>query len=190
MINKQVRCSNVCLYLLVFLFSLERAMADKKLEKGEGLGERTTIGLVDLQRALENVESGKKAKAQMEKDMNAKRKELQSKEEEIKHLTKALQNQTLVINEKTRIDKQNEIQEKILKFQDLVAHSQSELSKKEQDLFKPIVLKFRSIIGHLAQTKGYSLVLRKDEVNVLYSEEQHDLTDKVIEVYNKQMKVD
>jgi outer membrane protein len=148
----------------------------------------TKIGTVDMQKALQSVETGKKAKAQLEKDFNAKKKELQGEEASIKKMTEEFKKQSLVMSDEARGKKQGELQERIMKFQELTARSQSEIQQKERDLTQPIIVKLRTIIADAAKKHDYSVVLEKNENSVLYSQEKDDLTNEVISTFDKQHK--
>jgi outer membrane protein len=143
------------------------------------------IGTVDMQKALQNVEAGKKAKAQLEKEFNAKKKELQTEEASIKKMGEEFKKQSLVLNDEARMKKQSEIQERIMKFQELTARSQAEIQQKEQELTQPIIMRLRQIIGDMAKQKGYTVVLEKNENTVLFSLEKDDLTADVVGAFNK-----
>jgi outer membrane protein len=154
------------------------------------LAAETKIATVDMQRALQTVEAGKKAKAQLERDFNAKKKELQAEEASIKKRTEEFKKQSLVMSDEARAKKQGELQETIMKFQELTARSQSEIQQKERDLTQPLIVKLRGIIAETAKKKDYSLVLEKNENTVLYSLEKDDLTSDVISQFDKQSKSD
>ena len=150
----------------------------------EAAAETVKIGVVDMQRAIQGVESGKKAKAQLEKEFNARKAELQKEEAAIKKMGEEFRKQSLVLNDEARGKKQAELQERVMKFQELTARSQQEISHKEQELTLPIIEKIRSIIGELAKKKEYSVILEKNENTVLYSLDKDDLTDEVIKAFN------
>ncbi|OFZ22451.1 MAG: hypothetical protein A2X94_01265 [Bdellovibrionales bacterium GWB1_55_8] len=143
------------------------------------------IGLVDMQQALQNVELGKKAKAQLEKEFNAKKKKLQDEESSIKKMGEEFKKQSLVMNDEARAKKQGELQERIMKFQELTARSQSEIQQKEQELTRPIINRLRQIISELAKDKDYTVILEKNENTVLFSKEKDDLTDEIVSRFNK-----
>lgn len=146
------------------------------------------IGTVDMQRALQSVDAGKKAKSQLEREFNAKKKELQGEENSIKKMTEEFKKQSLVMSDEARAKKQSEIQDRIMKFQQQTAESQMEIQKKEHDLTQPIIDKLRGIIADVAKSHGYTLILEKNESTVLYSLDKDDLTNDVISAYNKQEK--
>lgn len=146
------------------------------------------IATVDMQKALQTVEAGKKAKAQLEKEFNAKKKELQAEESSIKKMTEEFKKQSLVMSDEARAKKQGELQERIMKFQELTGRSQNEIQQKERDLTQPIIVKLRGIIADTAKKKNYTVVLEKNDNNVLYSQEKDDLTSEVVTAYDKQAK--
>jgi outer membrane protein len=148
-------------------------------------GDDIKIGTVDMQKALQTVESGKKAKSQLEKEFNAKKKEVQTEEASIRKMGEELEKQSLVMNEEAKNKKRSELQQRIMKLQEGTARSQAELQQKERDLTKPIIDKLRQIIAELAKQKGYSVVLEKNENTVLFSQEKDDLTQQVVETFNK-----
>lgn len=143
------------------------------------------IYYVDMQKALQSVDAGKKAKAQLEKDFNSRKKELQSEEEKIKKATEAFKKQSDVMTDESRAKKQAELQERILKFQEQTARSQAEIQQKERELTQPIVEKLKSIIEEIGEKKS-ATVLEKGAV--LSAPKDLDLTDEVISNYNKQSK--
>lgn len=143
------------------------------------------IGIVDMQKALQSVEAGKKAKSELEGEFNKRKKELQDEEAAIKKLHEEFQKQSLVMSDQAKAKKQGELQERILKFQEKTARSQGEIQKKEQELTEPIVNKLKGIVKNLAGQKQYALVLEKNENTVLYSLDKDDLTTDVISQFNK-----
>lgn len=143
------------------------------------------ISTVDMQRALQSVETGKTAKAQLEKEFTAKKKELQSEEASIKKMADELKNQSLVMNEEARTKKQAELQERYLKLQEKTGRSQMELQQKERDLTQPIIDKLKASVAEMGKAKS-TVVLEKSAV--LYAPEKDDLTDDLISAFNKQAK--
>lgn len=143
------------------------------------------IGYVDMQKALQTVEVGKKAKAELETEFNKKNKELQAEEASIRKMHEEFQKQASVLNEAARNKKQAEIQERFMKLQENRQKSQMEIQKKEQALTEPLIKKLRTLIKEMSEKKGYQLVLEKNENSVLYSLEKDDMTQDLITEFNK-----
>jgi outer membrane protein len=149
------------------------------------VAEEIKIAVVDMQKALQSVDEGKKAKSQLETEFNAKKKQLQTEESNLRKMTEDFKKQAAVMSDEARARKQGEIQEKVAKFQEATQKSQMEIQQKERELTDPILSKLRGVIQTIAKTKGYTTVLEKNDNVVLYSQDKDDLTSDVITSYNK-----
>lgn len=143
------------------------------------------IAVVDMQKALQTVDAGKKAKAQLEKEVETRKKDFDAEKASISKMGEEFKKQSLVMSDEARAKKQQELQERIMKLQEKGAQTEQELRAKEQQLTQPILTKLRTIITDEAKKKGYSMVLEKSENTVLFSQDKDDLTQDVIAAYNK-----
>ncbi|MBC7386459.1 MAG: OmpH family outer membrane protein [Cryobacterium sp.] len=146
------------------------------------------IATIDMQKALQSVDAGKKAKSQLEKEFNTKKKMLDDEQTAIKKLTEEFKKQSMVLNDEARMKKQSEIQERMGKFQEQMMRSQTEIQQKEGTLTAPIVQSLKDLVKEMAAKKGYQLVLDKNEAMVIFSQEKDDLTEEVVKTYNSKHK--
>ena len=146
------------------------------------------IGIVDMQRALQTVDEGRKAKSQLEKEFNSKKSQLQNEEAAIKKMGEEFKKQVALLSDDARMKKQQEIQERIMRHQEMVARSQQEIQQKEQQLIEPLVRKLRGVIGEIAKNKGISTVFEKNDNTVLFYQDKDEITDEVIAAYAKSSK--
>ena len=142
--------------------------------------EDTKIGTIDMQKAIQTSESGKKAKAELETAFNKKKKELQTEEATLKKMQEDFQKKQAALSESAKKDQQAKMQERFMKYQELLQKSQSEIQKREQEMSAPIIAKIREKVAEIAKKKGYSLVLEKNENVVIFSVEKDDLTEEVM----------
>lgn len=143
------------------------------------------IGFVDMQKAIQSTAAGKKAKDELEKDFNKKKKELEKKEADLKKMGEDLEKKKSVLSEEALGKKQAEFQEEMLKYRDVVGKSQVEIQKKERDLTAPILEKMKKVISKISKEGGYSLVLENSQM-VLYADQGADLTDAVVKAFEKE----
>jgi outer membrane protein len=148
--------------------------------------EEMKIGTVDMQKALQSVEEGKKAKASLQKEFDAKKKELQTEEAAIRKMSEDFKKQSLVMSEEARAKKGGELQDRIMKFRENTERSQMAIQKKEGELTEPLIRRLRAVITDVAKQKGYTLILERNENTVLFSQEKDDLTGEIISAFNKQ----
>lgn len=138
------------------------------------------IGVVDMQRAIQTSEAGKKAKSELEGAFNKKKKELQNEEVALKKMQEDFQKQQAALSDASKKKKQAEMQERFMKYQELLQKSQAEIQGKEQEMSKPIIARIRTIVADVAKKRNFTLVLEKNENVVIFSEEKDDITDDVL----------
>lgn len=165
--------------VLVTLLAIGSAHADTTSQK---------IGLVEMQRALQTVDAGKKAKEALEKEFNAKKAELQKTEATFKKDAEEFKKQAVVMSDEVRGKKEAELRDRMMKLQETAAKAQTDLQQREQNLTKPLVEKLRTVITEMAKSRGYTMVLEKNESTVIFSQDSDDLTKDVIAEFNKKHK--
>lgn len=147
--------------------------------------EETKIGFIDMQKAIQNVAAGKKAKKELEDEYNKKKKELEKKEADLKKLVADFEKRSMAMNEDARMKKQREIQMEVQKHQETAAKAQMEIQKRERDLTQPIVTKLRTLLEDIAKKENFTVILERAENSVMYAKKEIDLTDRIIKEYDK-----
>lgn len=145
---------------------------------------KAKIGYVDLQRALLQVEDGKKAKARLKKEFDQKQKQLDKKQKQVKKMKEELESGAMMMTEEAKRQKATELQKKMYELQQLYLQLQGDLSKKEAEATKEIFDRMGAIIEKIGKEKGYDLILEKTESSVLFARPSMNLTDQVIKRYN------
>jgi outer membrane protein len=142
------------------------------------------LGYVDLQRALNETDDGRKAKANLKKVFDQKQKELDEQQEELKKAIDDLdKKRTLMPADKVR-DKEAELQGRMQKVQQTYMRHQQDLSAKEQEATGKIFERMNRIIGKIAQAENFTMVFDKTQSAVLYAKPHLDLTNELIRRYN------
>ena len=159
------------------------ALAVVALTAGKADAEQK-FGFIDMQRALNEVEEGKKAKAKLKKDFDEKQQMLDQKQDELKRLKDDLDKQALVIKEDAKRERMGELQQKFIELQTIYGKLQKELSEKELGLTKEIFDKMESIINEIAQKEGLTMIFEKNESRILYAPSSMDFTNDLIRKYN------
>ncbi|WP_303720432.1 OmpH family outer membrane protein [Malonomonas rubra] len=144
------------------------------------------IGYVDLQKALNMSSSGKAAKEKMKakfKDYDA---DVQKKQDELKKLKDDLEKQAMLLSTEARAAKERDYQQKVKDYQRMTKDIQEELQQADQDYTRKILEEIFKVVQSLSKQEGYTLVLEKTESSILYASDSIDLTDRVIQTYDKQ----
>lgn len=145
----------------------------------------TKIGFVDMPKAVQETNAGKKAKTELESKFKKKKKDLDKKDADIKKMAQDFEKKRSILSDDVAKVKQAEIQQEMLKFQDEVAKSQSEIQTRQQELTAPILEKMQKVIAKVSKTKGFNLVLQNSQ-SVLYIKPELDFTQEVVKAYNQE----
>lgn len=160
------------------------AVAKKGTQGGQiSTAEATKFGYVDLNRALNEVDEGKSAKAKLEADGRAKKKKLEIMQNELKKMKEDLDSQRLILSAEALRAKETKLQEKLIELQKMSVEFEQDFAKKEADYIKPISDKLKRVINDIGVRNGYTMIVPREMA--LYSPPGTDLTDEVITAYNK-----
>jgi outer membrane protein len=142
------------------------------------------IGYVDLQRALNESEAGKKAKEEFKKKAEKLQNDLKKQKEDLEEMKEQLEKKALVMKDEERRTAELQLQKKLRDFERSYKDSQGELQLKDNELTADILKDLNKIIQEYGKKEGYTLILENSSSTVLYSASDADLTDRIIEEYN------
>jgi outer membrane protein len=142
------------------------------------------LGYVDLQRALNETEDGRKAKASLKKVFDQKQKELDEQQEDFRKAKEDLdKKRTLLPADKAR-EKEQELAAKFEKVQQSYMRHQKDLQEKEGEVTSKIFERMQRIIGKIAASENFTMVLDRAQAGILFAKPHLDLTNDVIRRYN------
>jgi len=155
----------------VFLLSTSAAFA-----------EDMKLGYVDMQRALNETEDGRKAKEKLKKDFEQKQKELDEQQAQLKKEIEDLdKKRTLLPADKVR-EKEAELRVKLEKVQQTYMRHQQDLQGKEQKETQKIFERMTKIISEIAAAENFSMIV--DKSALVFAKPHLDLTNELIRRYN------
>jgi outer membrane protein len=146
----------------------------------ETVGKVGKIGIVDLSRAVNESEQGKKAKAELEIVVKKKQEALDEKGKALEKLKAEIEKQGSVMSAEARKNKEDDLDRLTREYQRGLTDSQTEVRKKESELTGNIVKELRRIINDVANEEKYDLVLDNNPALVAYVNKGIDITDEVI----------
>lgn len=140
------------------------------------------VALVNMQEAIRSTAEGKKAEATLRKEMEDMQKKLQAEGKKIQDSMEDLRKQGMVMDEKTRREKEEAVQQQIMKLREQEARNGQRFQERDQEISGPIVKRLREIVASLSKEKGYTLVI--DVGSVIYAQDQDDITAEVIKRFD------
>ncbi len=143
------------------------------------------IGYVDLQRALNESEAGRKAKERFKVQVDRLQVDLKKQKESLDALKEQLEKKALVMKEEERRNLEKDYQRKLRDFERSYKDSQGELQLKDSELTAELLKELQGVIEEFGRAGSYTVILEQSSSSVLYGAPEVDLTNQVIEAYNQ-----
>jgi outer membrane protein len=137
---------------------------------------------VDVQRALNECDAGKKAKTEFQGRVESLESHLQRQQNEVQSLKDEIEKKGMLMNADQRQNLQDQYMAKLKNFERDYKDSKDELQRKDNEITAKIVHDLAQVIRSLGERDGYTLVLEKG--SILWGAPNIDVTDQVIRSYN------
>ena len=176
------------LALLTSFFSFAKSESESSLVpfvKSKSESSSMKVALIDIQAAILQTDEGKKAKINLEKDVEKKKKELHEKQNELKKLEEEYQAQQSILSDSDKMMKQKNFQEKLQSFQQSQVKMEQDMRQKEAEISQNIYKGLNSTIDQISKKNDYDFVFDKSSGVIQYAKKVDDITNEVIQVYNK-----
>jgi outer membrane protein len=143
------------------------------------------IGFVDLQRALNDSSAGKKAKEEFKKQVERLQVDLKAQKDRLDALKEQLEKKALVMKDDERRNLEKDYQKKLRDFELSYKDSQAELQMRDNELTADLLKQLQVVIEKFGKDGNYTIILEQASSSVLYGSPEIDLTDQIIEAYNR-----
>ncbi|RPG03324.1 MAG: OmpH family outer membrane protein [Proteobacteria bacterium TMED72] len=148
--------------------------------------EDTKIGFVDLDQAIGATAEGKAAREELERKMREAELDMKPLMERYQSLGEEYQKKSVVLSP----EKLREMQLDITELENQLKLKQSEFENRlqldRQRLVEPLMQRLQLTVNEVGRDQGFSLILIRGAPGVLYYKEALDITDVVIEQFNKE----
>ena len=143
-----------------------------------------TIGVVDMQRALNECNAGKKAKEQVRSKFERAQNELKRQREELDRMRESYDKKALVVKEEERRSLEKDLEFRSLEFKRKYEDFQRDLKRTDAELTQSIVEELYEIVRDYGAKNGYTLVLEASSGALLYGDRSIDVTEAIVEIHN------
>ncbi len=143
------------------------------------------IGLVDMEKFQQNSTAFQKIRLKLEKKFSDLKKKLDEEKQKVMKLEEELKKQSLMLSLDAKEDKQRELEKEKRYYKYLYSEFTQEMREAEQDAKRMVGKDLEKIVGEIGDKEGYTLILEKGTVGLMYYKDSIDITDKVIAAYDK-----
>lgn len=143
------------------------------------------IGVVDVDAVLEATEAGRSTREELSRKQREAQAEVQPLMERYETLKEEVQSKRFVLSEDALFEKQVELAELQNKIETKLKELEGQLKIDQGRMLAPLENRLRSIIQDIGKEQGFTLILRRDAPGLMYRREALDITDLVVERFNK-----
>lgn len=165
----------------LFLLALVALLALGTAANDEGI----KIGVVDIDQAISSTDEGKAAREEFARKQRDAEASIQPMIDRYKALEEELKAKKFVLSDEALYQKQLDLVEMRNQIQGRMKELDGQMQVDQKRLEGPLIQKLSGIIEDLGKSQGFTLILRRGAPGVLYTREALDITDLVIERYNK-----
>jgi outer membrane protein len=142
------------------------------------------VGVVDMQRALNECDAGKKARDQVKAKFEKAQDQLKRQREDLDRLREDYDKKAVVLKEEERRSLEKDLENRSLDFKRKYEDFQRDLKRTDSELTAGIVEQLYEEVRDYGQKNSYSLVLEASNGALLYNDKTTDITDEIIRLYN------
>jgi len=143
------------------------------------------IGVIDLQKCLQESVEGKKATELLKKKKAQLQEKLDKKQQELLELRREFEKQSMMLSMDAQESKRKTVERKARELEYYLRDLNEEMAKAQEQEKKRIFDELGTVIEDIGNQKGYSIILEKRAGGVLYRDKAVDITDMVIKAYDQ-----
>jgi outer membrane protein len=142
------------------------------------------IAVVDMQRALNECDAGKRAKDQVKAKFEKSQEDLKRQREDLDRRKEDYERKAAVLKEEERRNLEKDLETRTLEFKRKFEDFQRDLKRTDAELTSSIVEDLYGVVRDFGAKNTYSLVLEASSGVLLYNDEAVDVTDEIVKLYN------
>jgi outer membrane protein len=144
------------------------------------------IGVVDLQKFQKNSKAFQKASVSVKKKFEDMQQKLNDERNAVARLDEEFKKQSMMLSLDAQEDKKRELEKKQRQFKFMYDEYTQEMKETEMDAIKKVMKELEKIVEKMAEKEGYTIILERRTLGLLYFNNAIDLTDRVTDAYDKQ----
>lgn len=147
--------------------------------------ELTRFGLIDLQRCLQESMEGKRTTELLKRKKAEFQRQLDNKQQELFELRREFEKQSMMLSMDAQETKRKAVERKARELEYYFKDLNEEMARAQEHEKKRIFDELGTVIEKMGSKGGYAIILEKRAGGVLYWNKAIDITDQVIEAYEK-----
>jgi len=143
------------------------------------------IGVVDIQEFQKKSKGFRKMKAQLKKKYDAMQQKLAKVKGELQSLEEEFKKQSMMLSLDAKEDKRRPLDKKRRYYKYLYEDLAQEMKSAEVEATRRIGKELEKIVKKIGEGEGYTLILEKRTLGLIYYNDTIDITDRVTKAYDR-----
>ena len=143
------------------------------------------IAVVDIQKLQEQSKTFQKAKGQLREKFETMQKKLDDEKNALLKLEEDFRKQSMMLSLDAKEDKKRELESKKRYYKYLYEDFTQEMKEAELEVTRRVVVQLEKVVEKIAAREGYTLILERRTVGLIYRDPAIDIADQVTEAYDK-----
>ncbi len=143
------------------------------------------FGVVDLDRFQEKSKGFQKIKESLQQKAQHLQKKLEDERAGLLKLEEEFRKRSMMLNLDAREDKQRDLDKKRRHFKYLYDEFTQEMKEAEVELKRKVGKELEKVVSEIGKKQGYTMILEKKTLGLIYSDDAIDITDQVIRLYDQ-----
>jgi len=144
------------------------------------------VGVVDLQKFQKNSKAFQRASLVVKKKFDDMQQKLNDERNALGKLDEELKKQSMMLSLDAQEDKKREFEKKQRLFKFTYDEYSQEMKETEMEAIKKVMKELEKVVEEMGKKEGYTIILERRTLGLLYFNNTIDLTDRVTEAYDKQ----
>jgi outer membrane protein len=137
---------------------------------------------VDVQRAIQETEEGKAARARLKGEFDQRRTQIDKKSADLEKMQQDYEKQAPVLSEEAKRKKQEEFQKAVIDARKSAGDLQEDMTRQEQQAMAGILQRLTQVVAEIAERESLTYVM--DKGTLLFAPSAADITNEVVRRYN------
>jgi outer membrane protein len=144
-----------------------------------------TIGVLDMEKLQARSVAFEEVRKALEGKFQAIKEKMDAEKEALRSLEEEYNKASMMLSLDAKEDRQREIEKKRRRFKFMYEESLKDMKDLEMETTKIVGKEIGSVVEKLGKQQGFTLILEKRTIGLLYFDSAIDITDQIIEAYDK-----
>lgn len=146
--------------------------------------EKVKIGYIDFRKAIQDSQAGKKAKEKFQAEVKKAENDMAKERQQLEQMQADLEKKSRLLKEEELRNLDREFQRRRASYERTRQEWQMELRQRDEEMASEIARDLEKVVAEVGSSEQFTLILERS--NILYSDRGIDITDRVVELYNRQ----